>query len=354
MPRFNLTAAGTGESPATHRLGVVISVYFASVLLITGELLIVRGKGMSRAPDLREVLPAPEEVIQAGLDGNLILFVGAGVSRLLGLPSWPGLAACVLEDLRKENYLNYSEIEQLQTLDAKKQLSIAKLIADENKFELNIGRHLEGKTEGDSIYKALNDIGCSCVTTNYDELLSPRYFKSKDGSETSVPINRVSEKEKFFAKLLNEPGTVVHLHGCVSKPETMVFTTTEYLEHYDHDNVKQFLDELFKRKTVLFLGYGLEEAEILEHILRRGQVQRREDRRRFAVQGFFLSQEPLYEKLHDYYEHSFGVHLLGYMRDHQDHTCLEGIISSWVSQIEIRKPPLLADVEFMEETLGNE
>lgn len=306
---------------------------------------------MSKVPDLREVLPAPEEVIQAGLDGNLILFVGAGVSRLLDLPSWTGLAACVLEDLRKENYLNYSEIEQLQTQDAKKQLSIAKLIADENKFDLNIGRHLEGKTEGDSIYKALNDIGCSCVTTNYDELLLPRYFKSKDGSETAAPANRVSEREKFFAKLLNEPGTVVHLHGCVSKPETMIVTTKEYLEHYDHDNVQQFLGELFKRKTVLFLGYGLEESEILEHILRRGQVKQTGERKRFAVQGFFRSQQPLYEKLHNYYEKSFGVHLLGFIRDHQDYTCLESIIESWATQIVIREPPLVADVEFMEEIL---
>lgn len=309
---------------------------------------------MSKAPDLREIIPLPNDVTQAGLDGNLILFVGAGVSQLLGLPSWQGLAAYILEDLRIANYLNYSEIEQLQTQDAKKQLSIAKLIAEENEFKLDFGQYLRGKTEGDSIYKAINDIGCSCVTTNYDELLSPRFFKSKDGSKTSIITNRVSEKEKFFAKLLNEPGTVVHLHGCESKPETMVVTTKEYLEHYDHDNVKHFLGELFKRKTVVFLGYGLEESEILEHILRRGQVNPIGDPRRFAVQGFFRSQQPLYEKLYNYYEKSFGVHLLGFIRDHDNYKGLEAIVNSWAPHIEIQEPPLVEDKEFMDKVLGHE
>ena len=150
------------------------------------------GNKMGKPPDLRETVPPPEEVIQAGLSGNLILFVGAGASMLLGLPSWSGLAASAFEDLRKKECLNYSEIEQLKQLDAKKQLSIATLIAEENNFDLNLGQHVKGKTEGDSIYKSINDIGCSCVTTNYDELLSPRYYKSKAGSETSVPTKRVS------------------------------------------------------------------------------------------------------------------------------------------------------------------
>lgn len=309
---------------------------------------------MSKVPDLRETIPPPEEVIQAGLDGNLILFVGAGVSRLLQLPTWQGLAACALDDLRKESLLNYSEIAQLQSLDPKKQLSIAKLIAEQHDRELDICKHLAGKTEGDSIYKAINDIGCSCVTTNYDELLSPRYFKTADGSETPAHTNRVAEREKFFAKLLNEPGTVVHLHGCISKPATMIVTTKDYLEHYDHDNVQEFLGEMFERKTVVFLGYGLEESEILEHILRRGRVKETGDRRRFAVQGFFRSQQPLYEKLHNYYEKSFGVHLLGFVRDHEDYSGLETTVKSWVSQIEIHEPPLVADVDFMDEVLGNE
>ncbi len=311
---------------------------------------------MSKIPELREKIPLPEEVFQAGLDGNLILFVGAGASQLLELPSWQELAKLALEDLREESLLNYSKIEQLHTLDAKKQLSIAKLIAEQNNYELNLCKHMPKKEEGNSVYKAINDIGCPCVTTNYDELLSPRFFKKGDGSETSVQTIRVAERGKFFARLLNEPGTVVHLHGCVSKPETMIVTTKDYLEHYDDDNVKEFLEQLFKKKIVVFLGYGLEELEILEHILRWGGANKTEEtrsqRRRFSLQGFFRSQSFLYESLYNYYERSFGVYLLGFVRDHEDYLGLQTTIKEWVSQIEIREPSLVEDVEFMDEVLG--
>lgn len=309
---------------------------------------------MGRAPDLREIFDPPDEIVQAGLNGDLVFFVGAGASMLLGLPSWPELAAKALKDLRQDRYLNYSEIEQLNSLDPKKQLSIAYSIAEDNKYELDLTKHLTGKSEGDSIYKAINDIGCSCVTTNYDELLAPRFIDAKDGSATAASVNRVYEREKFLAKLLNEPGTVVHLHGAISKPETMIVTTKDYLEHYDHENIQEFLGELFERKTILFLGYGLEEAEILEHLLRRGSVKPTSDRRRFALQGFFLSQKPLYENLHTYYEKSYGVHLLGFVRDHENYKPLEVILKSWANRIEVRKPPLAVDNEFLDEVLDGQ
>jgi len=309
---------------------------------------------MSKAPDLREIFDPPDEIIEAGLSGDLVLFVGAGASMLLGLPSWSGLAYKVLDDLRQNGFLNYSEIEQINGLDPKKQLSIAYAIAEDSGFNLDLVKHLTGESEGDSIYKAINDIGCPCITTNYDVLLSPRFIENKDGSITAAPENRVAEKDKFFAKLLNEPGTVIHLHGAISKPQTMIVTTKDYLEHYDNENVQEFLGELFEKKTILFLGYGLEEAEILEHILRRGSVSPTSDRRRFALQGFFQSQKPLYENLHNYYEKSFGVHLLGFVRDHDNYECLERIIKSWAPQIEVRKPPLAEDNDFLDEVLADD
>ena len=125
----------------------------------------------------------------------------------------------------------------------------------------------------------------------------------------------------------------------------MVVTTKDYLDHYDQEIVQTFLHDLFKRKIVLFLGYGLSENEILEHILRRGSVEDQDtgDRRRFVLQGFFRSQEPLYQKLYEYYRVSFGLHLIGFIRDYKDYKQQEAIIKSWAREIRVNKPALADD-----------
>ncbi len=48
--------------------------------------------------------------------------------------------------------------------------------------------------------------------------------------------------------------------------------------------------------------------------------------------------------LHHYYEKSFGVHLIGFIRDHKDYTQQEAIIKDWVPQIQVKKSTLDADI----------
>jgi hypothetical protein len=309
---------------------------------------------MSEAPRLRETPELPEEILQSALEGDLVLFVGAGISRLVELPSWKGLAQLALKDLRKKGYLDYSEMDQLKTLDPRKLLSIVQSIAEDNKCPLDLKQHLGVKESDKGIYKYLNKIGCACVTTNYDELLSPHFYKTQGGSTTASPINRVIVREEFFAGHLDTPGTVVHLHGSCSKPERMVITTKDYLEHYDDKMVQHFLGQLFEKKTVLFVGYSLEEAEILEHILRRGNVKAKDSnvRRRFATHPFFSGQTPLYQRLYDYYRKSFGVYLIGFLRDYENYGQLETIFKIWSEQIEVRPPALVKDLDYMDEVLG--
>ncbi|MEI6545190.1 MAG: SIR2 family protein [Methylococcales bacterium] len=308
---------------------------------------------MSKEPILREIPSLPDEIIEAGLNGNLIFFVGSGFSIMLGLPSWKIMAQQALSELNMAGFIDYSELEQLKNLDPKKQLSIARLIADDNKFDLDLSKKFTEKSEDESIYKTLNDIGCTCVTTNYDLLLAPRFKDQTEvpGSFTPKKCTRIYNKADILPKYLTEPGNVIHLHGSIKEASSMIVTTREYLQHYDNEYVQVFLKELFDKHVVLFLGYGLEEAEILEHILRRGSAYKNPERRRFVLQGYFKSQEPLYKYMHLYYDKSFGVNLIGFIRDHSDYQQQEEIIKSWAPKIKVNKSELTVDLDFMNEVL---
>ncbi len=298
--------------------------------------------------------PIPSEVAEAAKDGRLVLFVGAGASMMLGMPSWGGLASKALNSLVASGSIDFAELEQLKQLDPKKQLSIADFIAQEKGHSLNLSQHLKTSCES-SIYNSINSIKATCVTTNYDHELNPHPLEKPSESEVTPSTNRKSGVENLQAADLKIPGTVIHLHGDMNDSDTMIVTTRDYLAHYDEPKVQHFLAELFESYVVVFIGYGLEEAEILEHILRRSGVKEAsKTRQRFLLQPFFTSEQPLYDRLKVYYQKSFGVHLIGYARDKKDYRQLEEVIERWSQKLNVRPPALVDDLDMMDRILIDE
>lgn len=305
--------------------------------------------------DILEPRPQiPSEVTEAAKDGRLVLFVGAGASMMLGMPSWGGLASKALNSLVAAGSIDFAELEQLKQLDPKKQLSIADFIAQEKGHSLNLSQHLKTSCES-SIYNSINSIKATCVTTNYDHELNPHPLEKPSESEVTPSTNRKSGVENLQAADLKIPGTVIHLHGDMNDSDTMIVTTRDYLAHYDEPKVQHFLAELFESYVVVFIGYGLEEAEILEHILRRSGVKEAsKTRQRFLLQPFFTSEQPLYNRLKVYYQKSFGVHLIGYARDKKDYRQLEEVIERWSQKLNVRPPALVDDLDMMDRILIDE
>lgn len=290
--------------------------------------------------------PIRQELVDAALSGKLVVFIGAGISRLSGCPSWDGFATKVLEQLVPEP-IDYHEKSLLDSIaDPRKRLSIAKIIEEESSVKIDYEKIFEIKKPNSDIYKFINDYKCSFVTTNYDTLIKPEISKTKD-----IETWRFYNRADILPEKIDEQGNVVHLHGCIDNPKSMVITTNDYLEHYSSEEVQIFLEYLFKEKTVLFLGYGLEETEILEYIFKFNSKAENKDTRLFILQGFFNAENSLYEKLNKYYKNSFNADLIGFPKDWADFEHQKQIIESWGKNISFSPLAMSDDATAMLEEL---
>ena len=171
------------------------------------------------------------------------------------------------------------------------------------------------------------------MTTNYDRWLDnpqahaaqPAAPSQATAESTSAVIGRsIYNVADFTAHALAKLDTVIHLHGSLADPGSMIITTQDYIRHYRNDRdtdenyVLTFLDDLFRLKTILFVGYGLEELEILEYVIEKARLQNpSKEIKHYALFGFFSHEEALFRSLSSYYAEC-GIEVIPYLRDQRD------------------------------------
>src|SRR5437870_5963065 len=115
----------------------------------------------------------PPEIENAAESGELVVFVGAGISRLINCPSWHDFANQVLEQLAPSG-IDYYDLSQIRSIsDPKRRLSLAQIVAGKKKIEIDYSTIFKVKLEKDNVYAYLNSFNSSFVTTNYDKYLCP-------------------------------------------------------------------------------------------------------------------------------------------------------------------------------------
>ena len=309
-----------------------------------------------------QILPIPRIPVglrQAAQRGRLVIFVGAGFSKLAGCPDWSEFADAALRALVQQGKFSHGKLAQVRHLHPRVKLSIARRIEKEHKISINFRSilHPNGKINkiGRRLYAHLSKLGNKFVTTNYDEWLDERFdderfdilAKSPADSPTAStlqPRTVIYSVEEILPSKINNANVVIHLHGSVKHPDEMILTTQDYVRHYANDRgpgepeaenrILTFLDYLFHEKTVLFVGYGLNELEILEYVLTKAKQPQSNEPvvRHYLVQGFFLHEQELERNLKAYYRES-GIQLISFSKEEKGWHQLLYVVESFARDV---------------------
>lgn len=316
------------------------------------------------------ILPIP--TIPPGLKdaaqrGELIPFVGAGVSVLAGCPTWAKLADGALRACVEENKFSYGQLAQIENLTPRMKLSIARGLEFEHGFKIDYTKLIqpnvndEKKEIGNRAYRCLGKLGTRFVTTNFDgwldtEIPDAQRPVNPPAEPPTTTVNAPSTRRsiykvnEFTPANLNIEKTVFHLHGSLVDPSGMVMATSEYIERYRNDRAGDdperenrtltFLEHLFSFKTVLFVGYGLEDLEILEYVVQKARLPQQRvqtEARHFMLQGFFAHQHELMRSLTQYYRQC-GIQLLPFQRDQKDWSQLIDVLENYAGVMPATSP----------------
>lgn len=330
--------------------------------------------------DILPIPRIPDGIREASQRGTLIPFIGAGASRIAGCPGWSEFADGALLYLVETGKFSHKQLAQVRHLNPRVKLSIALGLEKQYATQINFRKllHPSGQKDnatGQKLFGSLCRLGKTFVTTNYDEWLDEEIgipIEAMDATSNPTAPATLNAR-KIVHKVhdlppanLNQPNTVIHLHGSLVDPVGMVLTTQHYVRHYANDRlsgdpdkenrVLTFLEYLFQQKTVLFVGYGLEELEILEYVIlkaRRPQGADPTEAKHYLLHGFYSHEHELMRSLTRYYLEECGIQLIPYLRDHKDWDQILDVLEEFARAVPASNPLYLQEFKEMGDLLND-
>ncbi|MEG2270572.1 MAG: SIR2 family protein [Bacilli bacterium] len=192
---------------------------------------------------------------------QVILFIGAGVSRTLGLVGWRDLVKAMGRDLGFDEDIFIADGNEL--LVPAEYYANQKSLADIIKTEfIEKAYEVKDKLLNSTIYKKIYDLNFPIIyTTNYDDFIEKYYdLKRKEGYlHDYFKIIKISD----FNHYDDNKTAIIKLHGDYSNLDDIVLSEKSF---YTRIDLASPLDALFKadmlRKSVLFFGYGLADINV--------------------------------------------------------------------------------------------
>jgi len=268
-PLLGLPVVGTGEGGAGGVAGDVMRLLIPAlqksairhkldiVLVAYDEHTFAAAQAYRRAcseawPELPEPLREQAARLSAlASRGELVLFLGAGVSAGAGLPLWGQL----LEEMARGVGITQQEMTALRRLDYVDQAHIL----EQRCGDEEIPRQMIAKAMQRHHYALGHALLASLpvrevVTTNYDQLFELAFQSA--GGKTLAVLPHAPQRGTY--------GWILKMHGSVEHPRDIVLTRRDYMR-YDEQRaaLAGIVQAQLLTKQMMFVGFSLNDANFL-------------------------------------------------------------------------------------------
>lgn len=251
-------------------------------------------------------------------DGNLVPFIGAGLSIPFDIPDWGNLIRdCALDfgiedvngksligilDINLEEYDYWEAVRIIKKYLHRSDEDIQEYIA--NSIRKNLKDDIDDNLHN---YKdlAMYDFNIY-LTTNYDHILN-KYLNS-----SFIPMNLKDfndNTQKLIAQIKDK--RILHLHGNITDVSSIVISEEKYRELYDCGKYNKLFSLFTGTKTFIFIGFSFNDIFIQKII--------KDNNEFFKSKHYIILANPSTENI-KWLKEQYNLETIAYNPDNSSHS----------------------------------
>lgn len=228
----------------------------------------------------------PQDLVSSIENSECVLFVGAGLSVPAGFPTWPNLLKEMLSWAIKVGKVSDEELEICGLIKNNELLDAAHILrrrmGHSEFFKFLSTTFFDRQNIPTENHKLLPSLPFSAiVTTNYDNLIDTAYTIARNCAppvytwRSVDALANLNAERRFY---------ILKLHGKADEAESIILGREDFSRLlFGEGPVRQYLAALLLTKTIIFVGFSLEDPHLLYRLGELAQIFRGYMRKHYAL-----------------------------------------------------------------------